>query len=500
MEVEKILLEEQSLDPEDWGELRRLGHQMVDDMLRHLETVRERPIWQPPTHAAENLKTPLPVEPTPLEDVYAEFQQNILPYPMGNIHPRFWGWVIGTGSPGGVLAEMLAATMNPNCGGGDHAANYVEAQVLDWFKEMFGYSSEASGLLVSGGSMANLLGLAVARNTCAGFDIRKAGARASKGQLLVYCSTETHNSVQKSMEMLGLGSDSLRKIPVDADFRIVSAKLKEAICRDKEEGHRPFCVIGTAGTVNTGAIDDLTDLADICEAHDLWFHVDGAFGAIAAILPEFKEQLAGMDRADSLAFDLHKWLYVPFEAGCILIKDPKIHREAFAVIPDYLMHHERGIAGGPYYFSNLGIELSRGFKSLKAWFMLKEHGIRKYEVLVRQNIAQAAYLADLVNEQPELELLAPVPLNIVCYRFVAEGVAPEKLDELNKEILMELHERAIAAPSFTVIDGKYAIRVAITNHRSRKEDFEALVEATVTLGRELAPQFVVSHDTQNLTG
>ena len=486
MDIEKELQIEESLDPENWEAMRKLGHRMVDDMMRYLQTIGERPIWRPtPDYVKKQMRQPLPLEPEDADMIYRQFLEYILPYPMGNIHPRFWGWVIGTGTPLGMLAEMLAAGMNPNLGGGDHAANYVEAQVLDWCKEMFGYPKEASGLLVSGGSMANLMGLAVARNIQPGDDVRSEGVSAESGQLTIYCSTETHNSVEKAVELLGLGSKWMRKIPVNSHFEIDTEQLEKAITDDKAAGHRPFCVVGNAGTVNTGAIDDLSNIADICTDHRLWFHVDGAFGALANLLPEYQTRLVGMERADSIAFDFHKWMYIPYEAGCLLVKSFEAHKAAFKLVPNYLISHERGIPSGPEYFSNLGFELSRGFKALKIWFSIKEHGIGKYQRLVRQNIAQARYLARLVDERPELERLAPVPLNVVCFRFVSSELDEDEHNQLNREILMRLHEQGIAAPSFTILNGKYAIRAAVTNHRSKKPDFDVLVNETIRLGKDV---------------
>jgi glutamate/tyrosine decarboxylase-like PLP-dependent enzyme len=485
MNLDEILQHEETLDPQDWQAMRSLGHRMVDDMITYLQTLRERPAWQPiPQQTKARLQQPLPQKPEGAETAYQDFLENVLPYPHGNIHPRYWGFVNGTGTVFGMFAEMLAATMNPNVGGADHSAVYVERQVLDWCKEMLGYSPEASGILVSGGSMANLLGLAIARNTKTDFDIRTEGVRAAPGMLTVYCSSETHSSVQKAVELLGLGSKALRKVPVDREYRLDSAGLEKMIAEDRKTGHIPFCVVGTAGTVNTGAIDPLDRIADICRREGLWFHVDGAFGSLAALLPEMRDRLRGLTRADSLAFDLHKWMYLPYEAGCILVKNKAAHEKAFAVVPAYLAKHERGLMGGPEWFANYGIQLTRGFRALKAWLVLKEHGLEKFRTLIRQNIAQAQYLAGLVEKSESLELLAPVPLNVVCFRFTSARLDEKALNELNREILMELHERGIAVPTSTVLQGKYALRVAITNHRSRKEDFEALVQGAERLGKE----------------
>ena len=479
-------IKEESLDPEDWQLMRTLGHRMVDDMLTYLQTVRDRHVWQPiPSEVKAYLNQPVPMKPQGPEQTYQDFLEYVLPHPMGNIHPRFWGWVIGTGTPLGMLADMLAAGMNPNVGGADHVANYVELQVLDWCKEMLAYPAEASGLLVSGGSMANLVGLTVARNTKAEFDLRQQGIYACPRKMTLYGSKETHSSVQKAVELLGLGSDAFRQIRVNEDFQIDLSELEAAIARDRKAGCQPFCVVGNAGTVNTGAIDDLERLAHICEGEKLWFHLDGAFGALAALSPELRPLLAGMEKADSLAFDLHKWMYMPYEVGCALVRQEEVHRKAFALTPDYLTHSERGLAGGKIWFSDYGVQLSRGFRALKVWMSIKEHGVQKYAKLIQQNVEQARYLAKLVEDSADLQLLAPVPLNIVCFRFVADQQKDETLNELNKELLIQLHESGVVAPSYTLINGKYALRVAITNHRSRRQDFEVLADEVVRLGKKL---------------
>ena len=477
---------EETLDPQDWHATRELGHRMVDDMMDYLQTIREQPAWRPiPQRVKNHLQQPLPLTPQGDEHTYQDFLENVLPYPHGNIHPRYWGFVNGTGSALGMLSEMLAAAMNPNCGGADHSAIYVEQQVINWCKEMLGYAPEASGVLVSGGSMANLMGLAIARNTQLEFDIRNNGVAAVPGMMTVYCSSEAHSSVQKAIELLGLGYKALRKIPVDRHYRFDLASLEKTISADRQAGHLPFCIVGNAGTVNTGAIDALESLADICQREKLWFHIDGAFGALAALAPEMRSQLAGLQHGDSLAFDLHKWMYLPYEAGCLLVKNKAAHEKAFAVVPTYLAPHDRGLMGGPPWFANYGLQLSRGFRALKIWLAFKSYGLDKFRRLIHQNILQARYLAQLVEASPELELAAPVPLNIVCFRFISSRLDETQLNQINRELMMELHERGIAVPTSTFLQGKYVLRVAITNHRSRREDFEVLVRESIRIGNEL---------------
>ena len=481
----QILENEETLDPQDWTSLRHLAHNMVDDMLDYLENVKKRPVWIPITEGAKSaLNQPLPTEPTPPEQVYEDFKTHILPFNMGNVHPRFWSWVNGSGTAFGMLSDMLASGMNPNNTIGEHAGQYVEKQVITWLKTMFGYSTEGSGLLVSGGSLANITALIVARNH---FDnqIRTVGNAAVGGQLTMYCSTETHNCMFKAADTIGIGNDNLRKIPINSDYEIDVEALKQAILADKNAGNVPFCIIGNAGTVNTGAIDPLSKLQDLAREFGLWFHVDGAFGALAKLDAAFDTRLKAIETADSVAFDLHKWMYMNYDVGCVLIRDETIHRAAFAQAASYLAHHERGLASGIEPRGNFGLELSRSFRALKVWMSLKEHGIEKYRRLIGQNVAQAFYLAELIENQLLLELLAKPVMNVVCFRFNPKGLSDETLNALNKEILMRLHEQGIAAPSYGLLNGRYAIRVANVNHRSRKEDFEALVNGVLAIGKML---------------
>jgi aromatic-L-amino-acid/L-tryptophan decarboxylase len=383
----------------------------------------------------------------------------------------------------GIVSEMLAAALNSNCGGRDHGALYVERCVLNWCKQLFGYGEQSSGLLVSGTSMATLVALTVARNALAGGDVRREGLHEEARKMVAYTSVETHESVLKALEMLGLGGASLRRIPVDGGMRIDTRALRAAVAADRQAGLQPFCVVGSAGTVNTGAIDDLAALADFCRDEKLWFHVDGAFGALCVLSEELRPLVRGIERADSIAFDFHKWMYVQYDAGCVLVKSAELHRDAFSMRPAYLAAADRGLAGGGPWFCEYGPELSRGFRALKVWFALKEHGTRKLGQMVRQNYRQARYLAQLIGHHPELELSLEPSLNIVCFRFAPRTVSGADWDALNRDIVADLQEAGIAAPSTTRINGNLAIRVAITNHRSRREDFQILVQAVLDAGR-----------------
>jgi glutamate/tyrosine decarboxylase-like PLP-dependent enzyme len=461
-----------TLDPGDWSSLRRLGHRMVDDMFDHLEQVRERPVWQPiPAEIRAALRTPMPRAPGSAEAAYAAFTRLVLPYPTGNTHPRFMGWVHGGGNAVGMLAELLAAGLNANLGGRDHAPIEVERQVIRWTAELLGLPLEASGLLVTGTSIANLIGLLVARTAALGTEARAAGLGGVR--LTAYTSEKAHGCIARAMDMAGLGTDALRLIPCDAEHRMDVCALEAAIARDRAGGATPFLLVGTAGTVDIGAFDDLLELGRIARAEGLWFHVDGAFGAMAALSPELREKLAGVEQADSLACDFHKWLQVPYDAGCILVRDPARHLAAFAQQVAYLRREARGLAAGHPWPCDLGPDLSRGFRALKVWMTWQVYGSDRLGEVVAQTCAVARALADRVDREPALQRLAPVPLNIVCFHV------RDASDDFNRDIVADLQEAAVAAPSTTMIDGRLAIRAAIVNHRTRIDDAEALVDAVL---------------------
>lgn len=486
---EALLEREETLDPRNWEEFRKLSHRILDDTIDYLAARREQPVWQPmPDVVRASFEEPIPLEPAGMEAVYSEFLQNIRPYPNGNNHPRFWGWVQGTGTPLAMMADMLAAALNPHMAGFNQAPALVEEQVLAWLTELMGMPPESTGVLVSGGTIANLLGLVVARHAGAGFDVREHGMQSVRcgPRLVFYASAETHGWCQKAAELMGLGNTAFRRVPTGCDFRMDVAALHTLIKSDRREFMRPFCVVGNAGTINTGAIDDLRAIARVCREEQLWFHVDGAFGALARLSNELRALVDGIEEADSLAFDLHKWMYLPFEVGCILVRDPVAHRSAFSRKQSYLTALERGVIAGGWPFAERGIELTRSFRALKVWFSLKAHGVRAFARLIEQNVQQAQYLAGLVESHPELELLVDVTLNIVCFRYRPPDCPEQGLNEINKELLMRLEESGIAVVSSTTLDGKFALRAAIVNHRSRREDFDALVQAVLKIGESAA--------------
>lgn len=477
-----------TLDPPDWSRVAELAHRMVDDAVEHVRNVRDRPVWRPlPEEVEAAFRGPAPEAPTPLEEVYAAVRRDVLAYPMGNIHPRFWSWYMGAGNFTGALGDFLAAVQGSNLGGGSHAAALLDQQVVGWLRDMVGLPPTAGGTLVNGGSMANLVGLTVARNAMAGIDLREEGVAALERPLRFYASDQVHSCHRKAVETLGLGNRALRRIPTDAAFRIDIAALRAAIREDREAGFQPACVIGTAGTVNTGSVDDLATLADLASEQGLWFHVDGCIGALAAIAPENAWRVKGIERADSVALDPHKWLHAPFEVGCALVRDRAAHRRTFAVSPEYLKGTARGLASGEW-LHEYGLQTSRGFGALKVWMALMEHGTVKFGRLIDRNIAQARRLADLVRANPPLELMLEPELNIVCLRYAPAGLAQEALRSLNTEIMVGLQEAGIAALSDTVIGGRHCLRAAICNHRTRDEDLDLLVAEMSRLGALLVRQ------------
>lgn len=475
-----------TLDPENWDQMRELGHQMIDDLFDYWQSIRDQKIWKPiPAEVKDFLNQSIPESGQDPNEVYEDFKKYIFPYNKGNVHPRFFAWIQGTGTPLGTLADLLASGMNPNTTIGEHSAIYVDRQVVNWCKQLMNFPSDASGILVSGGSMANITALTVARNSFGEEKIRQRGLRAASAQLVLYCSVETHSCIQKAAEIIGLGTEAVRKIGVNDRFEMKVEELEAQIQDDLNQGLLPFCIVGTSGTVNTGAIDPMEDLLAISRKYGLWFHVDGAYGALAKLDPQYSDRLKAIEEADSLAFDLHKWLYVPYEVGCTLIRDAKKHREAFAITPNYLLQESRGLSGGLDSINNYGFELSRGFKALKIWMSLKEHGREKYALMIAQNNRQAEYLANLVEQHPELELMAPVSMSITCFRMKREGWDEDQLRRFNREILLRLQEEGIASPSSTILDGKYTLRVANVNQRTRMEDMDLLISEVVRIGHSI---------------
>jgi len=450
---------------------------MLDDMFDHLQGLRDQPAWRPiPTELRETHRTEAPRAPGDLAQAHETFLSDVLPYGGGNLHPGFMGWVQGAGTPVGMLAEMLAAGLNGNLGGRDHMPIEIEREVVGWMRELFGFPQTASGLMVTGTSMANFIGVLIARQRALGPEARAAGVGDAK--LIAYSSSGVHGCVPRAMDMAGLGSASLRRVRTDEHHRMDLAILRQAIAADRAAGLTPFMIVGSAGTVDTGAIDDLDALADIAAQEDLHLHIDGAYGALGVFSAEIAPRLKGIERADTIAFDFHKWAHVPYDAGFLLARDCEAHRDAFAAPAAYLSRETRGLAGGEFWPCDYGPDLSRGFRALKTWFTLKVLGTDAIGASMDRACALARTLEARVRAQPELELLAPAQLNIVCFRYRADDP-----DALNREIVADLHEAGAVAPSLTTVNGVVAIRAALFNHRTDERDIEALVNGVLALGR-----------------
>jgi aromatic-L-amino-acid decarboxylase len=473
----------ETLDPQNWDELRAQGHRMLDDMIDTIANIRKQPVWRPiPDAVRAQFRAGIPREASELGDIYREFSDSIAPYATGNVHPGFMGWVHGGGTAVGMLAEMLAAGLNANLGGRDHVPIEVERQIAEWTRTMFGFPTGASGVFVTGTSMANLMAVWVARTAALGPVARQHGVSGEGALLTAYTSKAAHGCISKAMDLAGFGTDALRSMPVDGSHRVDVEAMRAQIKRDREIGLRPFLVVGSAGTVDVGAIDDLAGLSALCREEQLWFHVDGAYGALGMLSPALAPRLAGLETADSVALDFHKWGQVPYDAGFLLVRDSERHLAAFAAPAVYLRREPRGLAAGSPWPCDLGPDLSRGFRALKTWFTLKAFGTEKLGAMIERTCALARYLEAKVSAEPRLELLAPAQLNIVCFRYRADDA-----NRVNSEIVADIQESGIAAPSTTTLDGNLAIRAAIVNHRTDVGDLDALVAAVLEFGARRSP-------------
>lgn len=475
-----------TLDPANWAEVAQTAHRMVDFAIAHLASIRERPVWQPmPDDIRAVFDMPLPEGPQPLDDVFNAMRDALFPWSMGNIHPRFWAWYMGAGNMTGALADFLAAIDGSNLGGSDSAASLVDAQVTRWIVQMTGFPASSSAALVSGGSMANLIGLTAARNTMSGINLPRQGLADMPRPLRFYVSDQVHNCHLKAMNLLGLGHASLSRIQTDDAFRLDIGALRAAIRADRSYGARPACVIASAGTTNTGAIDPLPALADLCRDEGMWLHIDGCIGALIALAPRHRHLVAGLEQADSLALDLHKWMQAPFDVGCVVLRDRALHRGIFATAAEYLTVAQRGIAAAEF-LHDYTPETTRGFRALKIWMMLKHHGTAAFGAIIDRNMDQARHFAARVKATPHLTLMAPVATSIICFRHDPGNMDEAALRAHNIEIMLRIQESGIAVLTDTTIRNRHALRVAICNHRTRTTDLDLLIAEVVRLGQEVA--------------
>lgn len=468
----------------------------MDRIADFLATLRERPVTPGETPRAIRAAlgvARLPAAGMPPAQLLDETVDLLLQHSLLNGHPRFWGYITSSAAPIGALADLLAAAVNPNVGGWDLSpmASEIEAQTIRWIAELIGYRPDCGGLLLSGGNMANFVGFLAARRAKAPWDVRADGLAGGGKPLAVYASSETHTWLQKATDLFGLGTGAIRWIPTDGGRRMDVGALEARIAADRTEGRLPFLVVGSAGTVSTGAVDPLPAIARVCRAHDVWLHVDGAYGAPAAALPEAPPELKGLAESDSVALDPHKWLYSPLEAGCVLVRDPQHLVDAFSYQPAYYHFVESVESDEPainYY--EVGPQNSRSFRALKVWLGLRQVGRDGHVRMIREDIALAEALHRAVASEPELQAFT-LGLSIVTFRFVPAGLAPESpgaeeyLNELNRVLLERLQAGGEAFVSNAVLDGRFVLRACVVNFRTTLDDVEALPEIVVRLGREV---------------
>ena len=460
------------LSPE---EFRRLGYRAVDLLTEHFAALADGPCRTPVPDADRRalLEQPLPVHGASPDDVLDEVASTILRFPMGNSSPRFFAWVNSSAAPFAVLAELLAAGLNPSVAGGDHAATYVEHAALRWMRAIVRFPEDSGGILTSGGSVANLIGLAVMRYVKTEGRVRAEGLAGDTATLVVYTSSEGHSCIQKAVELLGLGHTHLRRIPVDAEWRMDVAALERQIGTDRAAGLTPACVAASAGTVNTGAIDPLAMIGDVCRREQLWLHVDAAYGGPAALVADVAHWYDGLERADSVAIDPHKWMYVPVECGCALVRDARAMRDTFSLVPPYL----RDDAALPW-FSEFGIQQSRGFKALKLWMALRHAGLDGYRDAIAHDITMARALQQRLRAAADFELVSAGPLSVTCFRYSPAHLRGRDadVDRLNRHVLDAVQRDGHVYLTGTELHGRLALRACIVNFRTRESDLDALVE------------------------
>jgi len=472
------------------SEIRRVGHRVVDLIAEHLTELPAGPVFRPvPAELGDTwMSARLPERGETADAILDRFVEGISPYPFGNGHPRFYGWVNSPPTAIGVMAEALAAAMNPSVAGGNHAAVWIERQVLEWFKQLFGFPMDSMGLLVSGGSAAAVTALAVARHaacTRRGWDVRRDGMQptdlgASAPRLVVYKGAEGHGCNQKAVELLGIGSANIRTVPSDAALRLRPDALDRMIEDDLAAGHTPVAVVASAGTVNTGAIDPLDEVADVCARHGVWLHVDAAYGGAAIVTETYTRPLLALARADSIALDPHKWMYVPVDAGLVLVRHASAMRDAFSLVPPYLRTdgNLRGVQG-PTWFSEYGPEQTRPFRALKVWAALSFFGRDGYRRLIEHDLGLARHLADRVRSTPELELWEPTSLSIVCFRATPAEWRDRSADwdSLNRQLLEDVQLGGEGFLSGTMLNGSFWLRACVVNPRASVTDIDAVFNA-----------------------
>jgi aromatic-L-amino-acid/L-tryptophan decarboxylase len=477
----------------DAAAFKAIGHALVDQVGDLLAGIPNGPVTPDPSPAgirdALDLSSGLPEQGTDPAALLSQTARQLFAHSLFNAHPRFFGYITASPAPIGILGDFLASALNPNVGSWilAPAATELEAQTVRWIGQLIGFPA-GDGLLVTGGNAANIVSLVAARAAAAPWDIRTGGFAAGAGrQLVLYASKETHTWIQKAADLCGLGTAAIRWIQTSADLTMDVGALRRAIDRDLSEGHLPFFVVGTAGSVSTGAIDPLREIAALCREKHLWFHVDGAYGAFAAALPEAPDDLRALSEADSVAVDPHKWLYAPLEAGCVLVRDAGALQRAFAYHPPYYRFNEQALN-----FVDRGPQNSRGFRALKVWLALRHVGAAGYRQMIGDDIALARKMADAVARHPHLEVMTQT-LSITTFRYVpadlrasrGEDAVAAYLDALNAALLDALQCGGQIFVSNAVIHGRYALRACIVNFQTRAEDVDAVPAIVAEHGARL---------------
>jgi glutamate/tyrosine decarboxylase-like PLP-dependent enzyme len=478
----------------DAAEFRKLGHALVDRIAELLDTLPDRRVTTgltPPEVRALIGDGPLPEQGAPAADVLDHATRVLVENSLFNGHPRFWGFITSSPAPIGILGDLLASAVNPN--GGEYVlspvATEIERQAVRWVAELLGYPARCGGIMVSGGNMANMVALLAARRARADWDVRQDGLRGGTAPLVVYASGETHTWLQKATDLFGFGLAAIRWIDTDEGQRMKVSELERAITEDRKAGRVPLLVVGTAGTVSTGAVDPLVDILAVCRRHDVWFHVDGAYGAPAAVLPEASADLKAISLADSIAVDPHKWLYAPIEAGCTLVRNPQHLHDAFAFHPRYYAFADGGSVEPAINFHEYGPQNSRGFRALKVWMALRQVGRVGYERMIRDDIALARAMHAAVSRHPDLQAFT-CELSIATFRYVPPDVdrraadAQEYLDALNARVVERLQLGGELFVSNAVIGGRYLLRACVVNFRTTLEDAEAVPVIVARVGAE----------------
>lgn len=465
------------LNPEQF---RALGYRAIDMIAEQLANLADGPTRRPvPLDVRQSLENqPIPEHGADPFDLLDRVQNEVLAYPMGNPSPRFFAWVNSTPTPIGILGDLFAAAMSPSAAGGDQAATYVERAALTWVKDMLGFPQEAQGLFVSGGSKANLTCLAVMRHVMSEGKVRKAGMVGMDTPMIVYTSAHGHSCIEKAISALGIGSENLRVIPLDDHYRMDVAKLREAIAADRAAGLHPVCVAASAGTTNTGAIDQLDEIADLCEAEKMWFHIDGAYGGFGILAEQTEGLYKGMNRADSIAVDPHKWLYIPVECGCAIVRHAEAMRATFSLVPAYLQEDR-----AEPWFSEYGLQQTRGFRALKVWLSIQHYGLDGYRQMITQDINTAYDLRRKLFARSDFEVVTAGPLSVTCFRYVPAGVPEDMLDDLQRQIVAWTNASARAFITTTMIDGKVVVRACHVNFRTTSEDLDVLLDTLAEAGQ-----------------